>query len=54
LKTTPTGENTFRSFPPHAGHAVNGGSVKLCTASVRSAQTVQAYSYVGTAGAPRD
>jgi hypothetical protein len=50
LKTTPTGENTLRNVPPQAGHSVSGGSEKLWTASSRSAQEVQAYSYVGTGG----
>jgi hypothetical protein len=39
----PTGENTFRSLPPHDEQADNGSSVKRCTTSSRSAQSVQAY-----------
>jgi hypothetical protein len=44
----PTGENTLRSLPPHALQTVSGSSLNFCTASSRSPQSVQAYSYVGT------
>jgi hypothetical protein len=30
----PTGENTFRSLPPHVPQTVIGSSVKRCTTSV--------------------
>jgi hypothetical protein len=39
----PTGENTFRSLPPQDEQTDNASSVKLCTTSSRSAQSVQAY-----------
>jgi hypothetical protein len=39
----PTGENTLRSLPPQSEHTVSGSSVNFCTASMRSAQSVQAY-----------
>jgi hypothetical protein len=39
----PTGEKTFRSFPPHVAHTDSGSSVNFWTTSVRSPQSVQAY-----------
>jgi hypothetical protein len=39
----PTAEKTFRSLPPQDEQTDNGSSVKLCTTSSRSAQSVQAY-----------
>jgi hypothetical protein len=43
LKTIPTLLKTFRSRPPQAGHSVRDGSLKLCTASSGSPQSVQRY-----------
>jgi len=43
LNTIPTGEKTFRSLPPHDEQTDRESSVKLCTTSSRSAQSVQAY-----------
>jgi len=39
----PTGENTLRSLPPHAGHTVSASSVNFCTTSTCSPQSVQVY-----------
>ena len=44
----PTGENTFLSLPPQAGHSVSGSSLNFWTASSRSPHSAHAYSYVGT------
>jgi hypothetical protein len=44
----PTGEYTLRSLPPQDAQTVSGSSVNFCTISTRSAQSVQAYWYVGT------
>jgi hypothetical protein len=44
----PTGEKTLRSLPPQVLQTVSGSSVNRCTTSERSAQSVQAYWYVGT------
>ncbi len=44
----PTGEKTLRSLPPHDGQTDRESSLNLCTTSSRSAQSVQAYWYVGT------
>jgi hypothetical protein len=44
LNTTPTGEKTFRSFPPHCGHMVNESSVNFWTTSKGSPQSVHVYS----------
>ena len=44
----PTGENTLRSVPPHAGHTVSESSVNFWTTSSRSSHAVHAYWYVGT------
>jgi hypothetical protein len=44
----PTGEKTLRSLPPQDEHTDIGSSLNRCTTSRRTAQSVQAYWYVGT------